>query len=55
MKNTDNSMRKVTFIYQIEDGKFGEEDVWASSNGSNYKVENIPFFTHLIFFHFSLN
>jgi len=41
-------MRKVTFIYQIEDGKFGEEDVWASSNGSNYKVENIPFFTHNI-------
>ena len=41
-------MKKITFIYQIEDGKFGEEDVWASSCGVNYKVENIPFFTHNI-------
>ncbi|NVJ92872.1 MAG: DUF4265 domain-containing protein, partial [Methylocystaceae bacterium] len=41
-------MKKVTFIYQIEDGKFDEEDVWVSNCGANYKVENIPFFAHNI-------
>lgn len=35
---------KVFFVYKDQSGLFNEESVWASKQGDNYRIENIPFF-----------
>lgn len=37
-------MDKVILPYQLDDGQYGYESVWANKIGANYQLENAPFF-----------
>ncbi len=44
MKNINTNMSKIFLTYKLENGDYRQESVWASKVGSNYRIENTPFF-----------